>query len=813
MPHSNDNKIVTCAGDEEIRVFDIERSARSNNSTQSLDMGTAKGKVFRSHTASVKRIVTEASPFYFLSCSEDGEVRQWDIRQPSSYYPRSISSRRALTHGATNGQRNEAPPPLISYADYRIELYTISCSPSQPHYIALGGTHIHCFLHDRRMMGRDRLKERGGRLPVSLDLDSSLQQLSEATQCVAKFAPHGQPKMNKTDSKTITACKLGNAKPNELIVSWTGDHIYSFNILKPQSEAHIKTYKTKATSKSNDNASSLRKRKRIPADDSPSAGPNFRERATDLEENDPSRPEISISLQLSNGESIELPINSRNIDLPEPGETIDSDDPGAPHAQRIRALKNYMSRTHFGHGEEDHRDEMRNILTASKEAFEHIDEQIAHQIYPVTNAGGIIEYEKKLRSDRAKVWRFTQSSGVLARVLLGSGQIPQLVPVEIFQQFDIIKPAPCESSMPLDRHEQFGYDFAKAILLWLESGPGTVLKEFSSESRYANAGTRSRFPVSRDADIKAIDIQLIPYLENLATDLSIDYSGHGGGTNDDPRQTDTVFASEKAAVRAFAVAIKQQFEDLQSPEPNAPAKSRTNFQWKNGQLMRSDQTSQGDAAMPSRDQLLTDRKAAVKFWGHRVCMAVLNRAAIDVNFPFVATAFGNAHLGIQQTPTPTTRTPSAQPSRSNPVDGPASYHAAAMADLLETSSDDADYVMDTEDEADAIRQLVTEVHSDSVDEHDENDEDSSDDGYAGPSKPRFSAGKNVPCYSHTKSYQGHCNVETTKDVNFYGLSDEYVVSGSDCGNFFIWERETGRLVNILNGDCEVVNVIQRKSSP
>jgi WD40 repeat protein len=45
-------------------------------------------------------------------------------------------------------------------------------------------------------------------------------------------------------------------------------------------------------------------------------------------------------------------------------------------------------------------------------------------------------------------------------------------------------------------------------------------------------------------------------------------------------------------------------------------------------------------------------------------------------------------------------------------------------------------------------------------------------------------------------------------VNFFGLQDEYIVSGSDCGNLFIWDRKTSQLLNILEGDNEVVNVIQ-----
>ncbi|KIM90838.1 hypothetical protein PILCRDRAFT_150692 [Piloderma croceum F 1598] len=57
-------------------------------------------------------------------------------------------------------------------------------------------------------------------------------------------------------------------------------------------------------------------------------------------------------------------------------------------------------------------------------------------------------------------------------------------------------------------------------------------------------------------------------------------------------------------------------------------------------------------------------------------------------------------------------------------------------------------------------------------------------------------------------FTGHCNVATVKDVNFLGPNDEYVTSGSDDGNFFIWRKATGKLHGILEGDGSVVNVIE-----
>ena len=99
-------------------------------------------------------------------------------------------------------------------------------------------------------------------------------------------------------------------------------------------------------------------------------------------------------------------------------------------------------------------------------------------------------------------------------------------------------------------------------------------------------------------------------------------------------------------------------------------------------------------------------------------------------------------------------------------------------------------------------------------------EDSEDDGTGparmlyrraigfGGSTERARVETDKPYSSHTRVYKGHCNVKTVKDVNFYGLDDQYVVSGCDSGHCFIWDRKTTQLVNILEGDGEITNVVQ-----
>lgn len=56
-----------------------------------------------------------------------------------------------------------------------------------------------------------------------------------------------------------------------------------------------------------------------------------------------------------------------------------------------------------------------------------------------------------------------------------------------------------------------------------------------------------------------------------------------------------------------------------------------------------------------------------------------------------------------------------------------------------------------------------------------------------------------------QTYSGHRNVRTfLKEIAFLG-NDEYVTTGSDCGNAFVWEKTSGKLVQMLAADESVVN--------
>ena len=48
-----------------------------------------------------------------------------------------------------------------------------------------------------------------------------------------------------------------------------------------------------------------------------------------------------------------------------------------------------------------------------------------------------------------------------------------------------------------------------------------------------------------------------------------------------------------------------------------------------------------------------------------------------------------------------------------------------------------------------------------------------------------------------------------KGVNFYGRNSEYIISGSDCGHVFIWDKPTEKCIWFARGDYEgTVNVLE-----
>jgi WD40 repeat protein len=138
------------------------------------------------------------------------------------------------------------------------------------------------------------------------------------------------------------------------------------------------------------------------------------------------------------------------------------------------------------------------------------------------------------------------------------------------------------------------------------------------------------------------------------------------------------------------------------------------------------------------------------------------------------------------------------------------------AQVLENLEEDEEAEMDADDLLDD-----SEDNGDVLADEPESDDDRR-------SGSRIDVHPNAPVIYPRMRFSGHCNVETVKDgecsrkasmnaqwvigdsstVNYLGPYDEYVASGSDDGNFFIWKKSSGEVVDVLEGDDSIVNVIE-----
>jgi nuclear receptor interaction protein len=221
--------------------------------------------------------------------------------------------------------------------------------------------------------------------------------------------------------------------------------------------------------------------------------------------------------------------------------------------------------------------------------------------YPEDPSALDVAFQNSLREGRGTSRRFAQAAGTLARVLGGQLRTGGDANAVLSRYFASIQPASNERALP--PHEQFGYDFLKAILLWLDSGLGAVVQGFSS------ASGNFRLPIPRDADTDAIDEVLIPYLLQLASDKPVvDLEVSRFESN----ETRLLFESEKAAVVAFSQALRVPFADLSGEEASDP----------------------DDTAGKEETQ---DRATAIRRWAFKVGRGVLFNAAQDIRFSFVGT--------------------------------------------------------------------------------------------------------------------------------------------------------------------------------
>ncbi|KAL4907501.1 hypothetical protein BDW74DRAFT_166859 [Aspergillus multicolor] len=835
MPHSNDRTLVTAAGDSTVRVFDIEHSSRSGSqgvppafstqagnqnlnrffgNTRYLGVGNTNARIYRSHADRAKRIVTESSPYLFLTCSEDGEVRQWDLRLPSSAYPKPRGGLLYMTQRAGEGHDDSnVPPPLISYKRHRLDLNTISCSPSQPHYIALGGAHLHCFLHDRRMLGRDVSTEKGdpGTSP-GIGSSHDEEMMGQATRCVRRFAPNGKQRTKSRYKGHITACKISNANPNEMIVSWSGDHIYSFDLVQSPDALGTQELRSPVQAKSSSRkrrGSKDRKRKRQPRNSQSPQSSNGRRRSARRSEETNGEGELAVRVRYGNGETENIPLHSllhegstasgvASTEAMEQARYSVLND-AQRHSLRIakglvKLRKALFSLEASARDQADmatpfsivaFHDSFSNALMRALTFLPQIEEIMRTWGYPINPTPEVVRVQQTLRRNRESTYRFVQAAGTLARALGGDVQ-DYGVEDDVLEKFQQIGPAPGEDNV-IGRREQFGYDFLKAVILFVEGGRSAVLAGFKRSATHRR--NRDRFPIPEYADEGAIEAVLIPYLRDLADETPVVNVDSSRFEHDSTR---ILFPSQIAAVDAFEGVLK-------GATPNGSSRpNRSNHFW-----------------------LLSVGRGLLMDVGEGVNFEFVNRSFGGLNATVEDDSDGEVEVERSQNDTEANVEEEAIQDISLAYNGGSSQQGRRPSRLDEILESQTPMSTDTGSEGDGDEcEIGFDTDSSDDDEDDDDDDDMNEDSsesdaaerlfrnYGFERNGREDVETHVPCSSHTRVYRGHCNVKTVKDANFFGLNDEYVVSGSDSGHLFIWERDTCKLVNILKGDDEVVNVVQ-----
>lgn len=700
-------------------------------------------------------------------------------------------------------------------------------------------------------MGRDLLAERGqpgGFSPVPGSSDD--EQMGRATRCVRRFAPGGQKRMRPHDNGHITACKISDAYPNEMVVSWSGEHIYSFDLIRSPDarEAGDKdrdSFQRGSSSGRKRSTTRKRKREKVTSITSLDSGNRHQSRRRS-EEPGSEDPEMSFRVRYGNGQSEDIPIPPLTDPTSEtPEDVIErARDSVLNEAQKLslRIAKGLVKlrKTLFSleasvreatesqryYDSTPYAASFTSALEYASTYLPQMDEVIRNWRYPLNPTEDDVIFQQTLRRNRESARRFVQASGTLARLLGGRLQSSSEADSPQEELFREIVPAPSEDGV-IDPESQFCYDFLKAIILWLERGRAGLVEGF--KLRQHNPRNRARFPIPDDADERAIEDILIPYLQRLAGSAPVVDIDSSRFEHDESR---VVFESQSAAVTAFGNAVKLSLEDL-------------------GNVAAREEECEGSSEPPIVRAL--NRRAAIRFWGFKVGRSILMQAGEGVNFEFVNRAFGGLRTFVEEDDdeddgrervqedidpneeeeqveearlrrrrrSQRENTPSGNSSsgvdtegdsfrRSSSADVEMTGAALSNEDSLDRTSEDVDEEMDDEDDEDEDDGGDVDVDDDDEDEEDDGSEIEGFFIRRGNfrNRRREEVEAHVPCSSHVNVYRGHCNVKTVKDVNYFGLDDEYVVSGSDSGHVFIWERKTAKLVNILEGDGEIVNVVQ-----
>ncbi|XP_073903652.1 DDB1- and CUL4-associated factor 6 isoform X3 [Castor canadensis] len=211
LPCTNDKQIVSCSGDGVIFYTNVEQDAETNRQCQ-----------FTCHYGTTYEIMTVPNdPYTFLSCGEDGTVRWFDTRIKTSCTKEDCkdnsndkpgaggSCLTSLLLGSNRQEYCSLKPSWDILINCRRAATSVAICPPVPYYLAVGCSDSSVRIYDRRMLGTRATGNYAGR---------------GTTGMVARFIPSH---LNNKSCRVTSLCYSEDGQ--EILVSYSSDYIYLFD--------------------------------------------------------------------------------------------------------------------------------------------------------------------------------------------------------------------------------------------------------------------------------------------------------------------------------------------------------------------------------------------------------------------------------------------------------------------------------------------------------------------------------------------------------------------------------------------------------
>ncbi|KAJ1967920.1 hypothetical protein IWQ62_001559 [Dispira parvispora] len=796
MPCTSDSMVVSCAGDGQIRVFDITRQvttstqhmATSASYQDRLESSFQLRRVYTCHHDRVKRIVTENdNPHVFITCGEDGKIHQFDLRE---------SNHHDLTSSACRNW-------LVDYHMHHIDLYTISLNQLRKNYLASGGSRPYVFLHDRRMLPR----------PVNV------AGRPEGAQSVARLKPRDV----RGTSRVVhpTAVKFSEANGEELLSSWSAEKIYLFNVVRSMGDAENETA----------NISESRKR-------SASSSPSL---ASPRPEKSPTVPFPVESVDTSTDERIStdtfgpqhsriafirrsVAAQNRHRSLSSPSDGV-SGRASRPSAVRDGTLTGPFSRP-------------RSVTTSSSSLSEasatfqtRIRESallafIRREPQATQKLGDLIS---QVRSGEEPPTTGGPNSNTVPT--LEQGAVPLLAFDYLVKAMALLRELQPLNVEYLSEAPEMGREVTHQVYADARGKLDRVLQTIEQTDRFEAPNSLDYFirvlyhwytawwwlnepgdPEASQQDLarnaaehcqrhleqaKHFLQEALAWEAALPADESVPPSELEHMTEP---VSESGLAGSAATVPIRLIYFGFHPEDLQLVENTISyAKDRVAVQFQS--------TPWGEVVVPLRWKVVVWSNFAQDLgWINRlniVSRSLLQRLHISPNQIHGTTSETECPITPERDLSWANR--EARPLVPNwgirpfDVGNELSFHQSTTTNQgSDTPANWAPQLGFDYDSSSSEEQLSEESDWDAVAERHRDK----------PEDLRAGCDADTTVIFPRRVYKGHSNVQTVKDVNFFGPNDEYIMSGSDDGNLFIWDKATATIKQILQGDTDVVNVLQ-----